>query len=274
MAGKKQNKRMMLQPAELVRDMTCIIWADSLKKIYGDKDDEWYWKLIGCLNGLHTECVVSPIHRHDYYDEQDVQRWHERLDNVDKFGKVLPGRVPPSVGDPKAEHVHILVSHSGNKTPEQVTQLIEWLWKKDGVLQDDRPTAYRWQRVLRRDSLIRYFAHLDEPESGPLAKYHYPSEQIISLGGADLSCLQKKDEIYNTQLSMFIFSEIRKNKLRYYCDLVDWAIGMGDFEIYSIVYGRSSTFSLYLRSQIDKDMARKEAEKAAQNQAESAQANT
>lgn len=261
MAGKKQNKRIMLQPAELVREMTCIVWAESLERIYGTEGDEWYWRLVGKLNSLHTECVVSPIHGDDYYDQEDIVKWYESVDNVDKYGKPKPGRIPPKVGDPKKRHVHIYLSFTGNKTPEQVTTLIEGLWTKDGVLQDDRVTAGRWQRVLRRDTLIRYFCHMDEPESGPLAKVHYPTDHVIALGGADLSCLLRKNELAKTLVSIEVVKAIKANNFIYYCDLLDWAISLGDYEVIRSVWGCGNIYSSYIKSRYSKMADKIEKEK-------------
>lgn len=261
MAGRKQNKRLMLQPAELVREMTCIVWADSLEKIYGSESDDWYWRLVGKLNSLHTECVVSPIHGDDYYDNEDIDKWFQSSDNVDDLGQPLPGRIPPKLGEPKKRHVHIYLSFTGNKTPEQVTQLIEGLWAVDGVLQDDRITSGRWQRVLRRDTLIRYFCHMDEPESGPLAKMHYPADHVISLGGADLSCLMRTDKLAKTQTSIEVVKAIKANNYLFYCDLLDWAISIGDYEVYNSVWGCGTIYSSYLNSRLSKKRAEEEREK-------------
>lgn len=265
MAGKKQYKALMLGPDEQQRDFSTIIWEEQLEPIYGDK---WYWELAAYLSAIPCEIVLSPIHDQDTYDKGDVAKWMQRADHVDKFGNLLPEFLgkEPKVGTPKKRHVHVAWHFSGNRTARQVAVLLDGLFMHDGTLEENRISPYKFQRVLSRPALYQYFAHLNCPEEGPLAKHIYPANEVLGFGGVDLSCLNNTSELSKMACLMYIFKKIEELRIRRYHRLVDWARDTGDYDIISCCVGRASMFASYFRScaeeRAEEKARKKEEEKA------------
>lgn len=81
-------------------------------------------------------------------------------------------------GTPKKPHVHTLLMFESVKTIEQVEDLL-----KGAFGESDNGTIVgvaKPQRVSDRGSLVRYMAHLDNPE-----KYQYEVSEIVGHNGAD-----------------------------------------------------------------------------------------
>lgn len=98
------------------------------------------------LDDLHIEWVESPLH------DKDIN----------------------ANGEPKKAHWHVLLMFSGVKSYEQVVELVE-------PLCCPIPT-----RVHNCKALVRYMAHLDNPD-----KAQYSIKEVISHGGVDVSDLLK-----------------------------------------------------------------------------------
>ena len=77
-------------------------------------------------------------------------------------------------GTPKKPHIHVLVMYEGKKSFEQVKELT------------DRLNAPIPQKCANAKGLVRYFAHMDNPE-----KVQYSKSDIIAHGGADVSAYLK-----------------------------------------------------------------------------------
>lgn len=98
------------------------------------------------IDSWHIEWVESPLHDNDI--------------NAD--------------GSPKKPHYHILLLFGGIKSYEQVLELIQ-------PLNCPIPT-----RVHNAKALVRYMAHLDNPD-----KAQYRIDDILSHGGVDIADLLK-----------------------------------------------------------------------------------
>ena len=98
------------------------------------------------IDDLHIEWVESPLHEFD---------------------------VNPT-GEVKKPHWHILLMFGGVKSYDQVLEVIKPL---------NCPVP---QRCHNAKSLVRYMAHLDNPD-----KYQYELTQIIGHGGVDVADLLK-----------------------------------------------------------------------------------
>ena len=99
------------------------------------------------LDELHIEWVESPLH------DKDI--------NAD--------------GTPKKPHYHVLIMFSGKKSFEQV--------RKDVCEEINCPIP---KKVHNTKSLVRYMAHLDNPE-----KAQYDIREIKAHGGVDVADLLK-----------------------------------------------------------------------------------
>ena len=73
-------------------------------------------------------------------------------------------------GEVKKAHIHVLVCYEGKKSFEQVKELT------------DRLNAPIPQECASAKGLVRYFAHLDNPE-----KFQYSTADIIGHGGLDVA---------------------------------------------------------------------------------------
>lgn len=93
------------------------------------------------LDDLHIPWVESPLH------DRDV--------NAD--------------GEPKKSHWHVMLLFSSNKSYEQVKDITSLL------------CAPNPQKVASARSMVRYFAHIDNPE-----KYQYDKSLIVAHGGAEI----------------------------------------------------------------------------------------
>lgn len=130
------------------------------------------------IDELHIEWVESPLH------ENDV--------NAD--------------GELKKPHWHVLLMFGGVKSYEQVQELC---WSLNAPIP---------QRCHNAKAMVRYMAHLDNPE-----KFRYNISDIISHGGVDIADLLKpsSSEIYTMVREMIAF--VRDNEIDEFQDLMDYA---------------------------------------------------
>lgn len=110
------------------------------------------------------------------YPESAPENWRDILDDlhIEWIESPLHDRDYTAVGDPKKPHWHILLMFGGVKTYEQVMECIE-------PLNCPIPT-----RVHNCKSLVRYMAHLDNPD-----KAQYDVSKIVAHGGVDLADILK-----------------------------------------------------------------------------------
>lgn len=94
------------------------------------------------IDAYHIAWAESPLHEYD----------------VDPTGEV------------KRPHIHILLCYEGKKSYEQVKELTDQL------------NAPRPEKCASAKGLVRYFAHLDNPD-----KHQYSTADIIGHGGLDVA---------------------------------------------------------------------------------------
>lgn len=131
------------------------------------------------LDELHIAWVESPLHNKD--------------DNAD--------------GEQKKEHWHILLLFEGKKSYEQVKEIT------------DKLNATIPQKVASAKGLVRYMAHLDNPE-----KYQYDRAAIIGHGGADVAEYLKPTSSTRYQLIREMVEYVKTNGIIEMCDLVEYAM--------------------------------------------------
>jgi len=96
------------------------------------------------LDALHEKWVESPLHDSDVVEDGS--------------------------GELKKPHWHVFLQHEGKKSYEQIKVITEMVC---GTIP---------QEVSNAKGLVRYFAHLDNPE-----KHQYSASGIIGHGGADVA---------------------------------------------------------------------------------------
>lgn len=141
------------------------------------------------LDDLHLPWAESPLHEHDI--------------NAD--------------GEPKKPHWHIILCFDGVKTYDQIKEIT------DSVM-GTRPEIVRNVR-----SMIRYFAHLDNPE-----KWQYPTQEIIGHGGLDVPEMLQLLSARKAQILQEIFSWIADNQITEFSDLIDFCMYSGNIDWFRV----------------------------------------
>lgn len=106
------------------------------------------------------------------YPESAPDNWREILDDmhVEWIESPLHDKDLNATGEPKKAHIHVLVLYESVKSYEQVKELT------------DRLNCTIPQKCAGAKALVRYMAHLDNPE-----KAQYNVSDIIGHGGVDLA---------------------------------------------------------------------------------------
>lgn len=145
-------------------------------------------------------CVVYedslPQNWIDILDEQHIEwiesPWHDLDLNAD--------------GSPKKKHKHLCLLFGGVKSYEQAKEITDLL---------HAPIPQRCHNVK---ALVRYMAHLDNPE-----KAQYNTADIIAHGGADLSELLRPSSSERYSLIAEMISYVKNNHITEMQDLLDFA---------------------------------------------------
>lgn len=254
----------MMLPKERRRNITGIIYAEDARKAIGTgmqspHGDVWYDDLLSYMASLHIPCAVSPIHR-DLYDLESVRKWRERHTVDGELDPSCLGRVP-QVGDVKPEHAHLLFTFPGSKTRDNITELMEGYCHIRETM---------WQKVENVDSMLRYFAHLDEKDDQ--SKQVYDAREVYCFGGLDSSALFRSDNVRKSGILWEITETIINKKMRHYSQLVRWAHAKKDYELWNIVTGRASYFAAYFNGLYNERREEEERRKKEEKSAEGAKA--
>lgn len=143
------------------------------------------------------------------YPESALTNWRDILDNehIQWVESPLHDKDLNADGEPKKSHWHILVMFQGNKSFEQVKKLTEKL------------KATIPQKCASAKGLIRYMAHLDNPE-----KTKYDSGKIIGHGGVDIAEYLRPTSATRYLLIKEMISYIKENDVNEFEDFVNYAM--------------------------------------------------
>lgn len=110
------------------------------------------------------------------YPESAPENWRDILDeqHIQWIESPLHDKDINADGEVKKAHWHILLMYESVKTYEQVKEIT------------DKLTATVPQKCNGAKGLVRYMAHMDNPE-----KFQYSTSEIIGHGGADVAELLK-----------------------------------------------------------------------------------
>lgn len=157
------------------------------------------------LDDLHIEWIESP--------------WHDKDVNAD--------------GLPKKKHKHIALLFGGVKSYEQVKEVSDKL---------NSPIPQRCHNVK---SMVRYMAHLDNPE-----KAQYSVSDIKAHGGVDLAELLRPSSSERYTLLREMIGYVRSAGVTEFQDLVDYASSERFDDWFPLLCDNSSYFiGQYIKSQ-------------------------
>lgn len=131
------------------------------------------------INDYHIEWIESPLH------DKDIN----------------------ANGEIKKSHWHILLMFSGVKTFEQVREMTDCL---------NCPSP---QKCHNAKALVRYMAHLDNPE-----KAQYSQSDIKCYGGVDLAEMLKPSSSERYTLIRDMIDYIKSNDIIEFQDLMDYSM--------------------------------------------------
>lgn len=156
------------------------------------------------LDDMHVPWIESPLH------DKDV--------NVD--------------GEIKKSHWHILLFFNTKKSYEQICEITESL---------NSPIP---QKVENAKGMVRYFAHLDNPE-----KYQYNKSDIVSHGGVDVHKFLTSSGGDKKRILSEIQEWINESGCVEFSDLADYARVEHYDDWYEVIINSSTIFlNAYIRS--------------------------
>lgn len=143
------------------------------------------------------------------YPDSVPKNWRDILDDfhVQWAESPLHDKDLTATGEPKKPHIHVVIAFPQVKSYEQVKAITDAL---------NAPIP---QRTHDLHALVRYFAHIDNPE-----KAQYSVSDILGHGGLDVGeCLRPSgSERYSLIQDMIRY--IKSNQITEYQDLMDYAI--------------------------------------------------
>lgn len=165
----------------------------------------------------------APENWRDILDEEHIEwiesPWHDKDVNAD--------------GEPKKKHKHILLMFGGVKSYEQVKEITDKL---------GQPIP---QRTHNAKAMVRYMAHMDNPE-----KAQYSPSDIIPHGGVDLAELLRPSCSERYSLIREMIDYIRSSGITEFQDLVDYASAERFDDWFPLLCDSSSYFiGQYIKSQ-------------------------
>lgn len=117
--------------------------------------------------------------------------------------------------DEKKEHIHVLPVFGNPQTPQQAFDFFADLFGKSET--GSINGVARPEKVTDMCSMLRYFAHMDNPE-----KIQYSVDEIECYNGADLNKYLEYTESERLKMMMEVHALIRSKDIREYSQLVDF----------------------------------------------------
>lgn len=142
------------------------------------------------------------------YPESAPDNWRDILDeyHIEWVESPLHDKDINADGQPKKAHIHILLLFGGVKSYEQVLEITDSL---------NQPIP---QRCHNAKAMVRYMAHLDNPE-----KAQYNQSEIIAHGGVDLAELLRPSASERYTIIREMIDYVRSAGIIEFQDLMDYA---------------------------------------------------
>lgn len=178
-------------------------------------------RLVDYLTANHFAAVISPEHKDDEWTAEEVKNWRksqetlhgvyikdgaltwecptgeERTNEIGALVRLTETKPVPQVGQVKKKHRHVYIELDYSATVSVWLNLLAPL----GV-------SYV-EPIKSKRAYLRYLCHLDNPE-----KAQYRPEDVISLGGVDISCIWEKTQRDIDNLELRILDVITVNKIK------------------------------------------------------------
>ena len=231
------------ETGQKVRRVICVQYLEDL-----EKDGHTYYDFLGWLDFLKVKAVCGPIHDRDTFTNTDVLDWcHRHIDpdtgdldvkycerDVDPdTGERTISRAP-YVGKPKKPHFHFGLMLGTQYDAEYFSSLFQGFCHI-------RPSM--WDKMEDYEGFVNYLAHLKSPE-----KAQYSPFDIVSFGGADLSCLTRSDEMETLEDWADVMRAIKAKRITTFHQCVDMAVASGDFATMRSVKANSALIAQYFNS--------------------------
>lgn len=209
------------------KNVTCILYLEDWGISYGELLD-WLseWPLKSCC---------SPVHDKDRYSEYQVNKWIADHTVNGKIPDEIIANGLPKVDQYKKSHVHVIIEGSGPRYADWWAE--QWLPFHE---------VNYFEAVKDMDKLVRYMAHMDNPE-----KAQYSMLDIHGFGGFDLSPLLKTAESQKIHTLVEVMEYVFECNVRHYSKLVRHAFELGDYDWISCVSGRATFFAHFFKSESD-----------------------
>lgn len=173
------------------------------------------------------------------YPDSAPEHWREKLDDlhIEWAESPLHDRDINGDGESKKPHIHVMLYFGGVKSYEQVKELTDMC---------NAPIPQKCHSVR---SMVRYFAHLDNPDK---ALYDY--RDIIAHGGFDLEEYLQPSKSYRYSLIGDMIDFIKDNLIFSLCDFMDIAKEIEPSTWWPILCdgNNSRIIYMYIRSLKDK----------------------
>ena len=159
------------------------------------------------------------------YPESAPENWRDILDQTHLEWVESPlhdSDVNPD-GSKKKPHWHIMLCYEGPATQTMVQKIAD-------ELHSPRP-----QKVGSAKGMVRYFAHLDNPE-----KFRYKVEDIVPHNGADIGDYFKLTSSQNLAAMKQILKFIKKKEITNYIDFLDSCLEYGNDDWFDIAINRNT----------------------------------
>jgi len=142
------------------------------------------------------------------YPESAPPNWRDVLDDkhISWIESPLHDKDDNPDGEQKKPHKHILLLFEGKKSYEQIKEITDEL------------CATIPQKAASAMGLVRYMAHLDNPE-----KHQYSISEIIGHGGADVAEYLKPTKTVRYSLIREMMNFVEDNDITEFIDLAEHA---------------------------------------------------
>lgn len=169
------------------------------------------------------------------YPESAPTNWRELIDelHIEWVESPLHDKDINANGEVKKSHWHILLLFGGVKAYDQVKEITDLL---------NAPIP---ERCHNAKALVRYMAHLDNPE-----KAQYSQSDIIAHGGVDLSDLLRPSASERYSIIREMLQYVKDNGITEYQDLADYAM-VNEFDRWFPLLCDNSSYVVnqYIKSQ-------------------------
>lgn len=143
------------------------------------------------------------------YPESAPENWREIIDEmrVPWIESPLHDKDTDPNGEVKKAHWHVMMMFSSNKSYEQIREI---------TMQLRAPNP---QKVANAKGMVRYFAHMDNPE-----KFQYDKSEIKTYGGADIGNYLAITTTERYELIREMLSFIKENDIVEMTQIMDYAM--------------------------------------------------